>query len=62
MTPNIASPVFNTLVLAFFVVVLLGIAIAAYAANELKKAQKRAEATAPAPAAVAVTTDTAVED
>lgn len=63
MTPNIASPVFNTLVAAFFVVVLLGIAVAAYAANEVKKAQKRAEVCAPAPApAVAPPADTAVED
>ena len=44
MTPNIASPVFNTLVAAFFVVILLGIALAAYAASQVKKAQKRAEA------------------
>jgi threonine/homoserine/homoserine lactone efflux protein len=61
MTPNIASPVFNTLVLAFFVVILIGIALLAYAATQLKKAQQRAEACAPAPASVA-TVDTTVED
>lgn len=37
MTPNIASPIFNTLALAFFVVVLLGVALGAYAATILKK-------------------------
>jgi hypothetical protein len=62
MTPNIASPVFNTLVLAFFVVILLGIALAAFAATQLKKAQKRAEACAPTPAAVTAPADTRVED
>ena len=67
MTPNIASPVYNTLVTAFFVVILLGMALGAYAARQLGKAQKAAEqagAAAPmtgAAAAVAVK-DTAVED
>jgi hypothetical protein len=37
MTPNIASPIFNTLVFAFFVVVILGVAIGAYAATVLRK-------------------------
>lgn len=37
MTPNIASPIFNTLLLAFFVVVALGVALGAYAAGVLKK-------------------------
>jgi hypothetical protein len=66
MTPNIASPVFNTLVAAFFVVILLGMALGAYAAMQLGKAQKAAQAGTGAPmtgaaAAVAVK-DTAVED
>lgn len=37
MTPNIASPIFNLLVLAFFVVCILGVALGAYAATQLKK-------------------------
>ena len=37
MTTNIASPLFNTLLAAFFVVVVLGVALAAYAAGQLKK-------------------------
>ncbi|MBE0475984.1 MAG: hypothetical protein IBX62_02670 [Coriobacteriia bacterium] len=40
MTTNIASPLFNTLVAAFFVVVALGVALAAYAASQLKKAEQ----------------------
>lgn len=40
MTPNIASPLFNTLLAAFFVVVVFGAAIGAYAANQLKKCEK----------------------
>ncbi len=39
MTPNIASPIFNTLTLAFFVVVVLGVALGAYAATILKKTE-----------------------
>lgn len=41
MTPNIASPIFNTLVLAFFVVIALGVAIGAYAATQLKKLEDK---------------------
>lgn len=41
MTPNIASPIFNTLVLAFFVVVALGVALGAYAAVQLKKLEEK---------------------
>ncbi len=37
MTPNIASPLFNTLLAAFFVVVVLGAALGAYAAIVLKR-------------------------
>ncbi len=37
MTPNIASPLFYTLALAFFVVVAIGVALGAYAATQLKK-------------------------
>ena len=40
MTPNIASPLFNTLLAAFFVVVVLGAALGAYAANQLKRFEK----------------------
>lgn len=41
MTPNIASPIFNTLALAFFVVVALGVCIGAYAAKSLKKMEPK---------------------
>ena len=41
MTPNIASPIFNVLVLAFFVVIALGVAIGAYAASQLKKLEDK---------------------
>ncbi len=41
MTANIASPIFNTLVFAFFVVVALGVALGAYAAVQLKKMEER---------------------
>lgn len=37
MTPNIAGVLFNFLVLAFFVVCILGVALGAYAATQLKK-------------------------
>lgn len=40
MTPNIASPLFNTLLTAFFIVVLIGVGIGAYAATQLKKMEK----------------------
>ena len=42
MTPNTASPIFNTLLLAFFVVLALGVALGVYAAKSLKKAEQRA--------------------
>lgn len=48
MTPNIASPIFNTLLTAFFVVIVLGVGLGAYAANELKKAEKRCQEAEPA--------------
>lgn len=41
MTPNIASPLFNVLVLAFFVVVALGAALGAYAAIQMKKLEEK---------------------
>lgn len=40
MTPNIASPVFNTLVFAFFAVIAIGAGLLAYAATALKKSEK----------------------
>jgi hypothetical protein len=44
MTPNIASPIFNTLLTMFFLVIAVGCATGAYAAIQLGKAQKRLEA------------------
>ena len=44
MTPNIASPIFNTLLTMFFLVIVLGCAVGAFAAIQLGKAQKRYEA------------------
>lgn len=41
MTPNIASPIFNVLVLAFFVVIALGVALGAYAATQMKKLEEK---------------------
>jgi len=41
MTPNIASPIFYTLVLAFFVVVALGVALGAYAATHMKRLEEK---------------------
>lgn len=43
MTTNIASPLFNTLLAAFFIVVILGVALAAYAAGQLKKAEQKSK-------------------
>jgi hypothetical protein len=43
MTPNIASPIFNVLVAAFFIVIALGVAIGAYAATQMKKMEERSE-------------------
>jgi len=39
LTYNIPASVFNVLVLAFFVVVLLGVVLGAYAAIQLRKCQ-----------------------
>lgn len=43
MTPNIASPIFNTLVLAFFVVIAIGVALGAYAAMQMKKLEDKSK-------------------
>ncbi|MDO8987792.1 MAG: hypothetical protein Q8K89_06550 [Actinomycetota bacterium] len=43
MTPNIASPIFNTLVLAFFVVIAIGVALGAYAATQMKKLEDKSK-------------------
>jgi hypothetical protein len=40
MTANIPASVFNVLLLAFFVIAALGVALGAYAAVNLKKAEK----------------------
>ena len=40
-TPNLAMSVGNTLILAFFVVCAIGIALGIYAAGALKKAEQR---------------------
>lgn len=43
MTSNWAAAVVNVLVLAFFVVVAIGVALGAYAATALKKAEGERE-------------------
>lgn len=43
MTPNIASPIFNVLVLAFFVVIAIGVALGAYAATQMKKLEEKSK-------------------
>jgi len=43
MTANIAASIFNVLVLAFFVVVALGIALGAYAATQMKKLEEKVQ-------------------
>jgi hypothetical protein len=43
MTANVPSPIFNALVTAFFIVVVLAAAIGAYAAVSLKKLEKKAQ-------------------
>ena len=43
MTANWASAVVNVLILAFFVVVLVGIGLGAYAATTLKKLENTKE-------------------
>lgn len=45
MTANWAGVVVNVLVIAFFVVVALGVGLAAYAATSLKKMEKQQENT-----------------
>ena len=40
MTANIPAAIFNVLVLAFFVIAALGVALGAYAAVNMKKAEK----------------------
>ncbi|MDF1542553.1 MAG: hypothetical protein RQ731_00535 [Anaerosomatales bacterium] len=41
MTANIAGALFNTLVLIFFVVVAIGVALGAYAATQMKKMEEK---------------------
>jgi ABC-type dipeptide/oligopeptide/nickel transport system permease component len=41
MTANIPAALFNTFVLAFFVVVALGVALGAYAATQMKKMEEK---------------------
>ncbi len=43
MTPNVPAALVNTLVVAFFVVLVLGAALGAYAAVSLKKMEKKVE-------------------
>jgi len=43
MGANIASAVFNFLVLVFFIVVAIGIALSAYAATQMKKMEEKLE-------------------
>jgi hypothetical protein len=43
MTPNWAGAVVNTLVLAFFVVIAIGVALGVYAARVMKKLEQKQE-------------------
>lgn len=43
MTPNVPAALVNTLVVAFFVVVVLAAALGAYAAVSLKKLEKKSQ-------------------
>lgn len=43
MTSNIAATVFNLLVLAFFAVAVIGVAIGTYAAVSLKRRDSRSQ-------------------
>ncbi|MHB9004172.1 MAG: hypothetical protein ACYC6C_08915 [Coriobacteriia bacterium] len=43
MTPNIASPIFNFLVAAFFASIALAVALGAYAATQMKKLEEKAK-------------------
>ena len=45
MTANWAGAVVNTLLLAFFVVIAIGIALGVYAARALKKAERAIQKT-----------------
>jgi hypothetical protein len=62
MTPNIASPIFNTLLTAFFLVILMGVALGTYAAIQLARAQNRYEADEAQMAAWAPAEEFAVAD
>lgn len=46
MTANIPASIFYVLVLAFFVVVALGVVLGAYAATQLRKCQEQVRASA----------------
>jgi len=41
MTPNIPITLVNTLMLAFFVVIAIGVALGAYAATQMKKLENK---------------------
>jgi ABC-type phosphate transport system permease subunit len=41
MTPNMPAALYNTLITAFFVVIVIAAALGAYAAVSLKKFEKR---------------------
>ena len=41
MGANVAGSIFNLLVLAFFVVVAIGVALGAYAATQMKKMEEK---------------------
>jgi len=41
MTPNWAGAVVNTLVLAFFVVIAIGVGFGVYAARQMKKMEEK---------------------
>jgi hypothetical protein len=43
MTPNMPAALFNTLVVAFFIVLILAAALGAYAAVSLKKLEKKSQ-------------------
>jgi len=62
MTQNIAAPVFNSLVAAFYLVILIGAALGIYAARQLSKAQKRLAADEAQLAAFAPFDEFAVEE
>jgi hypothetical protein len=43
MTPNVPAALINTLVVAFFVVLVLGVGLGTYAAVSLKKLEKKVD-------------------